>query len=80
MSDTQTIPTTAEDSYRYARLVVKGRWPEAESVIAKDPYYAYVYALHVIKGRWPEAESVIAADPVWHGRYREFLTSLGATR
>jgi len=34
--------------------VIKGRWPEAEAVIAQDADAALRYAEGVIKGRWPE--------------------------
>ena len=44
----------------YALYVIKGRWPEGEPAIAKDPRWAYFYARHVIKGRWPEAEEATA--------------------
>ena len=43
---------------QYAADVIKGRWPEAESNIMKNPYAAVEYARDVIKGRWPEAESI----------------------
>ena len=51
-------------AYRYAIEIIKGRWPEAEKVIATDSGRAYLYARDVIKGRWPEAEKVIATDSV----------------
>ena len=31
------------NAYTYARDVVKGRWPEGEATIAKDPDYAKLY-------------------------------------
>jgi hypothetical protein len=80
MSDASKNPTSARDGYWYARLVIKGRWPEAESVIRKNPYYAYCYARYVIQDRWPEAEEVIAKNSEWHRGYQKFLASLGATR
>ena len=42
--------------YSHAYLDVKGRWPEAESYIMKDPHLAYYYACDVIEDRWIEAE------------------------
>ena len=63
-------------SYGYAKEVLKGRWPEAEAAIAKDPLclgLAYHYALDVIKGRWPEAEEAIAKDPRWAYRYAQYV-------
>ena len=59
----------SEWAYWYARHVIKGRWPEGESVIMTSLEWAHWYALDVIKGRWPEAESVIMKDPKWASRY-----------
>jgi hypothetical protein len=56
-------PKDAFDLYLYARDVIKGRWPEAESILVADPKRAYYYAMDVIKGRWPEAENTILTDP-----------------
>jgi hypothetical protein len=58
-------------AYEYAQSVIKGRWPEAEPVIAKEPHWAwaYNYAKNVIQGRWPEAEPVIAKDPYYAVKY-----------
>ena len=33
----------------YARRVIKGRWPEAETLIASDPGHVHKYAYHFIK-------------------------------
>jgi hypothetical protein len=46
-------------AYSYASEVIKGRWPEAESVIATDPYSAAEYALGILGRRWPEGEAAI---------------------
>ena len=35
--------------YWYARDVIKGRWPEAESVIARDAHWAGWYAHSVLE-------------------------------
>lgn len=47
------------DAVLYARHIIKGRWPEAEKLIKKDPFDACLYADLVIGGRWPEAEETI---------------------
>ena len=55
-------PYIAKDpywAYRYARDVLKGRWPEVEATIATSPHVCK-YAKDVIKGRWPEGEEAIA--------------------
>jgi len=56
---------TPKAAYLKARDVIKGTFPEAETIIAYDPYWAYLYACNVIEGRWPEAEAIAAFDPHW---------------
>ena len=56
-------------AYWYAHDVIKGRWLEAEPVIATYPTWAYMYACNVIKRRCPEAEPVIATHPTWAYMY-----------
>jgi hypothetical protein len=55
---------TPHRAYAYAKHVIKGRWPDGEAILAKDPYWAYCYAADVIKGRWPEAETTIVKHPI----------------
>ena len=43
-----------EYAYYYARIVIQGRWIEAEQYIINNSFYAYCYARHVIKGKLPE--------------------------
>ena len=43
----------ARAAYGYARHVIKGRWPEAEPIIARNADYACRYAKHVIKSKYP---------------------------
>ena len=50
-------------AYLYAKDVIKGRWPEGEPVIAREPVLACGYALCVIQGRFPKGEPAIARDP-----------------
>ena len=57
------------NAYNYARDFIKGRFPEGEATIAKDPRSAYMYARHIIKGRWPEAEASIATHPYYAKQY-----------
>lgn len=52
-------------AYRYAKIIIRRRWKEAEEYIKKDPRYAFYYAESVIKGRWKEAEEYIEKDPEW---------------
>ena len=49
---------------RYAAYMIKGRWPEAEEMIAKESRAAFSYARTVLKQRWPEAEPVIMKEPM----------------
>ena len=60
-------------AFWYARDVIKGRWPEAEDVIAENAEYAYGYAKDVLKGRWPEAEDVIARDANYAWLYARYV-------
>ena len=59
----------AEALYFHARDVIKGRWPEAETHIMKDPCWVYRYASKIIGGRWLEAEPYIKKDSYWAGCY-----------
>ena len=71
---------TSYNLYWHARMIISGRWPEAEPTIMGNPWFAYRYAENVIGGRWPEAEPIIMKDPdsafyyaqmVIHGRWPE---------
>lgn len=64
-------------AYLYAKDIIKGRWPEAESFISSDPHVAYLYAKDIIKGRWPEAENYILADSTYGEKYIDFLRQIG---
>ena len=62
---------TPYNLYQYACYVIKGRWPEAEPHIMKDPKSTCFYARYVIRGRWPEAEPTIMQDSAsacWYAR------------
>ncbi|GIW05194.1 MAG: hypothetical protein KatS3mg059_1814 [Thermomicrobiales bacterium] len=55
-------PVIAEHAYwawRYARWIVRGRWPEGEETIRHNPLGAVLYAWNIIGDRWPEAEPTI---------------------
>lgn len=54
---------TPDTAVRYAKTVIKGRWPEAEQVIASSASSALDYAEHVIGGRWPPGEPAILKRP-----------------
>jgi hypothetical protein len=56
-------------AYLHADSVIKGRWPEGESLIASDVGWSYYYARDVIKGRFPEGEAIIATEPGWALHY-----------
>jgi hypothetical protein len=49
---------------RYARHIVKGRWPEAEPLFAGSPLWAYAYAKRVLNRRWRMGERAIQTSPV----------------
>ncbi len=65
-----------EYGYKYAKNIIKGRFPEAEPYIMKDSWHASRYAIKILandpewtsikgheNGRWPEAEPYIMKDP-----------------
>ena len=64
-----TGPCRGENIQRYAKEVMKGRWLEAESNLAKDAEYSYIYAREVIKGRFHEAEPTIKANTRYAYQY-----------
>ena len=41
---------------------MKKRWPEAESIIAQDPWASAKYAYNVVKGRWSKGEPAIITN------------------
>lgn len=51
----------------------RGRWPDAEPFIMKDPYFACRYAADVIGDRWPEAEPYIMKSPFAAVTYAESI-------
>jgi hypothetical protein len=63
-------------AYAYALYVIRGRFPEAEAAIAKDPRWAYEYARYVIKGRFPEAEPRLRRSDFWDS-YMVAMKTLG---
>lgn len=57
------IKKSTECAFGYAKLVIQGRWKDAEPYIMKNPQYACWYVADIIKGRWIEAEPYIMKDP-----------------
>ena len=53
-----------QTAYKYARRVLKTRFPAGENAIASDPALSELYARYVIKGRWPKGEPAIVKDPI----------------
>lgn len=67
-----TSPNTAWVMFKYAELIVRGRFLKGEPYIITDPFYATMYATRILKnipnwphpnGRWPEAEPHIMKSP-----------------
>lgn len=54
-----SIEQLAAQIYIHASDVVKGRFPEGESVILHNSYYAFCYANYVLRAPWPAAEAII---------------------
>ena len=63
-------------AYKYARDVIKGRWPEAEAIISKTATNSYWYASDVIKGRFELGEEAINRVPTAQRLYNNLLESL----
>jgi len=62
----------------YARDVIKGRWIEAESIIAERPELLLPYTENFVKTRWPEMEPQLKKDPcIWEMYVEDFLAPLG---
>ena len=57
----------------YAIDVIKGRFPEGESIIAENAQFSYYYARCIIKGRFPEGESIIATDAWYSNLYNKYI-------
>lgn len=65
------IATNAQESYKYAREILKGPFPKGEDSIAQDPEYSFFYARDVLKKPFPKGEDAIATDPVLSYEYAE---------
>ncbi len=67
------IKKSPQCAFRYARDVIKGRWPEVEPIIMKSPRFSYCYARGVIKGRFIEAEPYIQRSSLWWNSYKDYF-------
>ena len=65
----QLVHTSAEYSYLYARVILKGRFTPGEAAIAGDIWYSYQYATYVLKDRFPLGEAAIARYAVYSYQY-----------
>lgn len=45
---------------KYAKDIIKGRWPELEVNLVKDRYASLSYVNEIVQGPWPEAEQNIS--------------------
>ena len=70
--------TLIRESYEQA-LKEQKRMPNSESLIMKDPQYAYLYALNILKARWKEAEEVIMKSPEWAVKYATTVLNKAGT-
>ncbi len=69
----QTICESAEHSYNYAELRIRGRFHLGEAAISKDAEYAERYAKHFIKGRWELGEEAISKDAEYSHYYAKYV-------
>jgi len=79
------ILKNSEVAYRYAKDVIKERWPELEKTITDDLMISIKYCADVIRGRWPEFEEKIMPNKyhaheylqrIVRGRWPEYETFL----
>ena len=82
ISNRQRIPAfepailfSPEMAITYAAKVIKGRWPELESVLLRsnNPELVMKYACFVIQGRWPKGEEIINLNQHAADLYDRFL-------
>jgi len=59
-------------AYKYARDIIKGKWPEAEKIISTEAYTAYNYAICILNNNFKDGENVIAekADYAYYYAYK----------
>ena len=62
---------SANYSYYYALIVLKGRFEKGEDIISKHPCYSYFYALDILKGRFEKGEDVISQNVYYSKLYKE---------
>ena len=70
--DEETISKNAENSFRYSKNILKGRFKLGEEAISKDTDYSYLYAKSILKGRFKLGEESISKDPWNSERYISF--------
>jgi len=75
------ILTDSWYSCRYAELLIKGKWIEAEDIIMTSPGDSYYYARDVIKGKLPEKmhnmmilHAIKDPDDIWVKEYFKYIS------
>ena len=58
----KAIAKSAQYSYYYAYLILKGRFEAGEKSIATNAQYSYAYAIVVLKNRFEAGEKSIASN------------------
>jgi hypothetical protein len=68
------IAQDGSSAYLYAYHNLKQQpWPEAEKIIATNPWSAAYYAVKVLQKRWPAAEETIRSSPgIWRDYAKAF--------
>ena len=72
---TETEITAPCAAYSYAHNTLHGRFPDGETALSGDSFYAFAYANYVLKGRFPAGEAAIAKDA-----YVSFQYAVGVIR
>lgn len=57
-------------AYKFARFIIRSRWPEGEPAIARSSRWACEYAIHVLNDRFPAGEPAIRNDPQYYDKYK----------
>jgi len=63
------ILNSPKTAFKFAERIIKGKWPEAESIIAQDAEASHNYAEYILNGRFKQGEPAIITDPHWSSWY-----------
>jgi hypothetical protein len=67
------IAKSPENSYIYAKNMIKGRWEPGEAAILTNVFSSYCYVRDIIKGKWEPAESIISKSAQYSYCYAKYI-------